>query len=90
MEHGFTLVELMIVVAVLGIPEFSGHIQQANKAAARDTACVSSVRPLNDMWLTTMASRRDVLGTIRLKLHLQLRFHLKFEMDIYQITQEVI
>ena len=38
----FTLVELIIVVSILGIlaaiviPEFSGHIQQAKEAAAKD------------------------------------------------------
>lgn len=41
-QSAFTLVELMIVVAILGIlaavafPEFQGHIQKAKEAAAKD------------------------------------------------------
>jgi prepilin-type N-terminal cleavage/methylation domain-containing protein len=42
MKKAFTLVEILIVVAILGImaaiviPTFSGHIQQAKEAAAKD------------------------------------------------------
>ncbi len=43
MKKAFTLVEILIVVAILGIlaaiaiPTFSGHIQEAKEAAAKDT-----------------------------------------------------
>jgi len=42
MKKAFTLVEILIVVAILGIlaaiviPTFSGHIQEAKEAAAKD------------------------------------------------------
>jgi len=43
MKKAFTLVEILIVIAVLGIlaaiaiPTFSGHMQEAKEAAAKDT-----------------------------------------------------